>query len=117
VDKGDAFTFVEADDYWIRRDGVYDFNPKLIKNAHEFCFKTLEDWMLNYGFSIIVSNTFTQIWEMQKYVDFAEEHGFELRVFRCTGEYKNTHDVPEKTVQKMRDRFEDFEEEILIGDG
>lgn len=115
VQEGEAFTFVEADDYWIRKDGTYDFNPKLIKNAHEFCFKTLEDWMLNYNKTVIVSNTFTQIWEMQRYLDFAEKHGFEVEVRRCTEKYQNVHNVPEATIQKMKDRFEDYKGEVLIG--
>ena len=87
----------------------------MIKNAHKYCFNTVQDWMLNHAKNVAVSNTFTQLWEMQNYLDFAKEMGFEVEVLRCTGEYASEHNVPEATVQKMKDRFEDYEGEILIG--
>ena len=29
---------IEADMFFIRPNGVYDFNPRMLKDAHEWCF-------------------------------------------------------------------------------
>jgi hypothetical protein len=116
---------VEADQYFTRPDKTYDFNPKLLKNAHEYCFSKvvlamgeilIEQNLFGSPINGIVfcSNTFTQKWEMQKYLDHAANKGVPVRVYRMVSQYENTHNVPAETVQKMKDRFEDFEGEILV---
>ena len=67
-----------------------------------------------HGVEIAVSNTFTQRKEFQKYIDLANAYNYDVEVIRCTGDYGNTHSVPEETLKKMKDRFEDFEGETLI---
>jgi hypothetical protein len=109
----------EADDYFIRPDGLYDFNPRLLGNAHDSCFKKITAY-IRFGkerggkYVGILSNTSTRKSEMQRYIDFAKDNDFFLKVYRMVSEYKNTHGVPAETVQKMKDRFEDFEGEILV---
>lgn len=107
----------EADQYFYRVDGVYDFNFKLLKNAHEYCFNSFKGCFLEDGEDeiAIVANTFTQLSEMQKYLDFARERGIFTCVYRMTSEYQNVHGVPQETISKMKERFEDFEGEILVG--
>jgi hypothetical protein len=57
---------------------------------------------------IVVSNTFTQEWEMKPYFDLANTYGYQ--VFSLVVENRhggsNQHGVPEDKVQIMRDRFE-----------
>ena len=57
---------------------------------------------------IVVSNTFTQEWEMQPYFDMAEN--FDYKVFSVIIENRhggnNEHGVPEDKIQLMKDRFE-----------
>jgi hypothetical protein len=57
---------------------------------------------------IIVSNTFTQEWEMKAYFDLAEQHGY--TVFSLIVENRhggvNAHEVPQEALDKMKDRFE-----------
>lgn len=105
----------EADEYFVRPDCTYDFNPRLLKNAHEFCYNCVKN-SLHYGEDAVVANTFTRLWEMQKYIDLAKEVGAELVVYRCVGRYKNVHGVPEAKIDEMLARFEDYEGEILIGE-
>lgn len=114
AESGEAFTYHETDKYWIRPDGVYDFNPKLIKQAHAHCLSVTTSWIEDFDKNIAVSNTFTQLWEMQPYLDLAEKNNYDVKVFRCTANYGSIHNVPESTIQKMKDRFEDYEGEILI---
>jgi hypothetical protein len=57
---------------------------------------------------IVVSNTFTQEWEMKPYFEMAEY--FEYKVFSIIVENRhggiNEHNVPEETLTSMRNRFE-----------
>jgi hypothetical protein len=57
---------------------------------------------------IVVSNTFTQEWEMQPYFDMAEN--FDYKVFSVIVENRhggiNQHGVPEDKIELMRNRFE-----------
>jgi hypothetical protein len=57
---------------------------------------------------IVVSNTFTQEWEMKPYFDMAEI--FDYKVFCLIVENRhggiNQHGVPEDKIQLMKDRFE-----------
>jgi hypothetical protein len=61
-----------------------------------------------YNSTIIVSNTFTQEWEMQAYYDLAKSWGyttFSLIVENRHGGV-NEHGVPDEVLTKMKDRFE-----------
>lgn len=103
--KIDAIHF-EADMYFVNYKGEYKFNPSKIKLAHKWCQKEVE-LTLAGGESVVVSNTFTQRWEMQPYLDMAKKLGAEVEAIKCTGDYGNIHGVPEDAIQRMRDRWED----------
>ena len=77
----------EADMFFIK-DGVYNFNPTLIKDAHEWCFNSVERVMQTRA-NICVSNTFTQRWEFQPYIDLAIEHNYDYQIIECYGSWKN----------------------------
>lgn len=105
---------IETDQYWFRPDGTYDFNFKYLSNAHEWCYRTVKSKL---GMkSVIVSNTFTTHKEMVPYIDLATEFDYKLIVIRCGTEYGSIHSVPETTMEKMRNRFEDYEGEIYVED-
>lgn len=106
---------IEADHYFVRIDGVYDFNPKLLGNAHKWCYdETVNALQQARGEVVCVANTFTRIWEMQKYIDFAKATNTSFKVVRCTGEYQNVHGVPDSKVKQMLERFEDYEGEEFV---
>lgn len=108
--------YYEADQYFNRPDGQYDFNPTLLKNAHEWCYSQVRTaFKRGTRGTVTVSNTFTRLWEMQKYIDLAKEFGAELVVYRCVGRYQNIHGVPEEKVNEMLTRFQDYEGEIIYG--
>lgn len=108
---GDAH--FEADMYFTNESGQYIFNGADIKKAHEWCQREVELAMiLNHtgGLNehIVVSNTFTQEWEMEAYYKLAEQYGY--RVFSLIVENRhggeNLHNVPEDKIEVMRKRFE-----------
>ena len=57
---------------------------------------------------VVVSNTFTQEWEMEPYNKLAEKYGY--KVFSVIVENRhdgvNTHGVPEDKLEIMKTRFE-----------
>jgi predicted kinase len=57
---------------------------------------------------IVVSNTFTQEWEMEPYFTLAKEYGY--TVFTIVVENRhggtNVHNVPEDKLEQMKNRFE-----------
>lgn len=99
---------LEADMYFIRGLGdVYQFDASKLKNAHEWCQMMTETSMMDSKKRIVVSNTFTQEWEMKPYYELAEKYGFV--VFSLIVENRhggiNEHGVPEETLVKMENRF------------
>ena len=103
---------VEADMYHCK-DGDYVFDGTRARLAHNWCQKAAM-FAMEQGMDVAVSNTFTQKWEIQPYIDFANKTGHKVRIIRMTKEYGTVHGVPLETVQRMRDRFEkiDGEEEV-----
>lgn len=101
-----TWSHIEADMYFERPDGVYDWNPKLLKNAHEWCLKETKFTLEELDYNVVVANTFTRKWEMQPYIDLAAQLGVELEIRVCDGRYQNTHGVPPEKVEQMRQSFE-----------
>lgn len=98
---------VEADQYFMV-NGEYHFDPSKIKTAHEWCRNQVSDWMFLEFQRIVVSNTFTQEWEMEPYFQMAKEKGY--RVYSLVVENRhggeNVHGVPSEKLQQMKSRFE-----------
>ena len=103
----------ETDKYFMDKDGRYNFDGSKLKNAHEWCQGEVSNAMLlnhttGNNETIVVSNTFTQEWEMQPYMDMAKE--WKYRVFIIIVENRhggvNQHGVPNEKLQQMNDRFE-----------
>jgi predicted kinase len=99
---------VEADMYFIDENGDYKFDGSKIKLAHEWCKISCIAWMGSNEEKIVVSNTFTQEWEMEPYFELAKKYGYKVFSIVIENRHgnKNKHDVPEDKVQMMRDRFE-----------
>lgn len=101
---------IEADQYFLRPDQTYDFNAKLLPNAHSWCLCQVK-WWLAMGKNVVVANTFTRVWEMNKYIDLPVQK----KVVRLTNApFGNIHGVPDDKVQAMLERFENFPGEELI---
>jgi predicted kinase len=108
------FSICEADLFFYDKEGNYNFDGSRLKLAHVWCFNQvrtrMEDNKLNPQFypEIVVSNTFTQEWEMEKYYELAEEYGY--KVFSIIVENRhggiNQHGVPAEKLEQMKNRFE-----------
>ena len=97
----------EADMYFVR-DGEYKFDVAKLKEAHEWCRSSIGGLMINDEPRLVVSNTFTQEWEMEAYYKLAERYGY--RVYSLIVENRhggiNEHGVPEEKLEQMKERFE-----------
>ena len=98
--------YVEADMFFMQ-DGEYKFDGTKIKLAHEWCQDRVRK-IMEYGMTVAVANTFTQEWEMEPYLEMAEEFGYRVNSLIVENRHggKNTHGVPEEALTRMRNRFE-----------
>lgn len=108
------FYHVEADMYFVNEAGYYLYDHTKIGLAHDWCQRKAAQW-LEKGWNVVVSNTFTRLWEMEPYIKMAATLGAELEVVVCTGNFVNVHGCPEASVKKMRDRFEPYPQEKEAG--
>jgi predicted kinase len=99
----------EADMFHVR-NGVYDWQASKARQGHEWCLNQTRE-SLNKGKSVIVANTFTTYQELAPYLELAEELDVEVEVIKCMGEFDSEHNVPESTLRKMADRWEDIDDE------
>jgi predicted kinase len=108
------YAVCEADKFFYDKEGSYNFDPTKIKEAHAWCKNEVEtrmkDHQLNeqYYPEIAVSNTFTQEWEMKDYFDLANTYGYKIVSLIIENRHgnKSIHNVPEETMDKMKNRFE-----------
>lgn len=116
---------IAADDFFMKGD-VYEFDHTRLKEAHAWCLKTTEFFLSRFQlkqahgvrspkpYTVVVHNTFTQRWEMEPYFRLAEEAGAQLVVISLFDgglddeqlTARTTHGVPQKTIAKMRSRYE-----------
>lgn len=95
---------VEADQYFIDPlDGSYEFIPQKVPTAHQYCQNKTKHLLLAAGYNVVVSNTFTQLWEMEPYFSMGAD---KVTIITCEGAYGNVHGVPADKVAQMRARWE-----------
>jgi predicted kinase len=97
----------EADMYFIR-DGEYEFDTTKLKEAHEWCRSSVGGLMINEEPKLVVSNTFTQEWEMKPYYELANRYGYRVHSLIVENRHGgvNEHGVPEEKLEQMKTRFE-----------
>jgi adenylate kinase family enzyme len=110
-----SFSICEADQFFVNKETCkYEFNPDEIKIAHQWCKDEVEirmkDNQVNeqYYPEIVVSNTFTQEWEMDWYFKIAEKYDYKVFSIIVENRHggKNVHGVPDEKVEVMRNRFQ-----------
>ena len=98
----------EADMFFMDENSEYKFDGSKLSDAHNWCRHKVMDAMKDGEPIIVVSNTFTREWEMESYILLGEELGYTTFVAIVENRHggKNTHGVPENTIEIMRSRFE-----------
>jgi len=98
---------IEADMYFMN-DGIYEFDASKLRNAHDWCRKEVFRSMATNWERIIVSNTFTQEWEMEEYIELGNRYKYKIYSLIVENRHDgvNSHNVPDEVLTKMRNRFE-----------
>lgn len=104
---------LEADMFYTDYDGKYNFSTDLLSAAHTWCINTARIFM-NAHYNVIVSNTFTTLKEMKPYLEHAEKNNIKIVVYRMASNFGSIHSVPEETIKKMSDRFQNYDGELVI---
>ena len=105
-------THIETDMYFMKT-GEYKFDGTKIKEAHQWCQKEVDTMMIlnrieGIHNKIVVSNTFTQEWEMKAYYDLAESYDYRVTSIIVENRHGNEsiHGVPAEAMDRMEKRFE-----------
>ena len=102
-----------ADDYFMV-DGEYKFDAAKLEEVHRLC-QLGTRLALEKGTSfVIVHNTFSKRWEMERYLRMAEEHDYRVQVVDLFNAglsinelvERNVHGAPHKTIKQMWDRWD-----------
>ena len=98
---------IESDKYFMDGD-EYKFDPSKLKDAHAWCQNAVRVWAKNSVEKIVVSNTFTQEWEIDYYFELAKEYGYRVYSLIVENRHgnKDVHNVPEEKLLQMKQRFE-----------
>jgi len=105
ADADQSYVHYEADMFFMQKDGTYAWRADQIKEAHAWCQANVKQAMQD-EMNVVVTNTFTRLWEMDAYILMAEQYGYEVEIQVATGNYQNIHQVPEEQVRRMQERFE-----------
>ena len=98
-------TVCVADDFFME-NGNYNFDINKLHLAHQWCQDKFLNCLKN-GQNVIVANTSTTEKELIPYITTANEYGY--LTFSMVVENRhggtNVHNVPEETLEKMKNRF------------
>ena len=95
-----GFHHFEADQVF-EVNGVYRYDQNRILQAHDWC-RSETSKALDAGYSVVVSNTFTRLSEMEAYLALTDN----VRIVEAVGRWESVHAVPTQTVERMRQRWE-----------
>ena len=108
-----SWQIFEADQFFMK-NGKYEFDGSKLKDAHNWCKRKVQYWMHPSLFrplffrNIVISNTFTQEWEMRFYQIIAKKYGYRIHTIIVENRHGgvNTHGVPEEKLEQMKERFQ-----------
>jgi predicted kinase len=103
----------EADRFFINEQLEYKFDAKLINVAHQWCFSNTIRALRNNR-DAVVSNTFTRMWELEKYLSLKENYDIDvdIKIIEIKTQFENVHGVSADKLEKMRNRWEEIPEEL-----
>tara|TARA_R110000824_G_scaffold139455_1_gene304551 strand:- start:830 stop:1324 length:495 start_codon:yes stop_codon:yes gene_type:complete len=102
-----------ADDLFTDDEDNYNFELSRLKEAHQACIANVSAAMVRADPVIAVHNTMSQGWESGAYENLAENWNYSIFVVECQNDFGNVHGVPEEVVQRMRERWEPLDGNLL----
>jgi len=106
-------------DHYFEQGGKYKFDQTKLPAAHAWCFKNFESALKVGKPLVVVDNTNTRKWEMERYVEAAKAAGYDVDVVRlvcdpAVAAARNVHQVPVDAVAAMAARFEPYPGEHIV---
>lgn len=92
----------------------YDFRAELAADRH-LRNQARCEYFLSKHVSVVIDNTNIRNLHAKPYVIMGLNAGAEILFHRCSGGYKSVHNVPESTLQKMRESLEVLSIDAAIG--
>lgn len=108
-----GYLHFENDSFFVDAAGVYTFNIAFHQEAKDSCVRQATQALLN-GESVVVSNTFTKLVEMDSLVSFAVELGIPFRVIEMNNTFDNLHNVPVSVMEDKKASFEPFPNALQV---
>lgn len=99
---------IAADDYfYILGKGEYAFSFSELGNAHAWCQAEVEKRLKKGISKVAVSNTATFEKDVTLYKTLGEMYGYRVHIIVVENRHggKNAHNVPEKSLEKMKNRL------------
>lgn len=95
----------EADQFFTSRNGTYNYVPRLVPAAHEWCRRKVESAMKREVSTVILSNTSCRTFRVEVYLDLATKYGYGVQQIVCFGTFGSIHGVPEDHMARFRDEL------------
>jgi NEDD4-binding protein 2 len=104
-----------TDDYFIIKDGEYEFDYSRLQQSHDSTHRKVEDALKKGLTPVVVDNTNIEPWEMKPYVEMAMKYGYSIEFVEPDTEWKydpkvlaekNIHGVSLESIRKKLDQFE-----------
>jgi predicted kinase len=115
---GDQSAFHETDQFFVDERGVYHFAVSKLRSAHEWNQLQVERSMQQGKSPVIVANTFIAHWEMERYLELAEEYKYEVEIIRTPGPWdpavlnsRNKHSVPLDVLKRHVNGYQPHDDE------
>jgi hypothetical protein len=102
----DKIVLLSTDNYFLDKNGKYQFDPRKLKQAHERCQQECAAY-LEAGYSVVVANTFSREREVAPYKAIADDRGvrFYSIITECRHRGSNVHGIPADKVKEVANRF------------
>ena len=103
-----------ADYFMVNEAGVYEFSPDRLPEVHGKCEDVVREAISKSVSLIVVHNTFSERWEMERYIRMAAEGEYQLTVVDLFNAGKsvdelterNVHGAPREAVRAMMERWQ-----------
>lgn len=103
----------ENDDFFTDENGVYKFDIKFHQEAKDHCVNNVINALKDSN-SVVASNTYTKISEMDDIINFAVSNNIPYRIFEMEYEFQNLHDVPDFVMEDKKKNFEKHPSAVII---
>lgn len=112
---------VSADFYFMKdpegniKDDVYNFDPTKLKDAHGESQAQFKHYLDNNVSPVIVDNTNLRKWEMEFYINTAQEYGYDYKIINIDTPVdiikrrqkgRGVKEVPEAAIDRMKGALE-----------